>query len=168
MRSLFGAIASLCLVSALAAAPAVAADLAGSKDPAFLKRYQGSEIVYYAKRPFDRYAMAVQADPANPNSWKWSETEGEITRIVYREPPGHSVLELMRNYEDALKEAELTLSFELSRGTGDVNFGRNFWAQNNGFTGQPVYGFLKADGYLTAKGTKDGRDVTVAAYFAQR
>ena len=167
MKSRIAAVVSGLLFVAVAAHAADPPDVAGSKDPSFLKRYEGSQIVYYATRPFDRYVIAVSADPNNPNSWKWGESEGEITRLVYREPTGHSVYELMKNYEQALKEADLPVTFELSRGTGDVNFAWNFWLQNNSFAQQPVYGFLQADGYMTAKGTKDGKDVTIAIFFAQ-
>lgn len=154
------------LFACLLTSAAVAADLPGSKDPAFLKRYEGSEIVYSATRPYDRYKVAV-LDKTSSSNWKWSDIEGQISRLAYREPPGHTVLELMRNYEQALKDAGFTLSTELDKGTGDVNFAWYFWLQNNAFTGQPVYGFLKADGYLAAKATKDNQDITVAIFFAQ-
>jgi outer membrane protein OmpA-like peptidoglycan-associated protein len=90
-----------------------------------------------------------------------------VTRIVYQEPPGHTVLELVRNYEHALAEAGFTPGFGLPNGSGDVNFAWYFWAQNNSFPQQPVYGFLRADGYITAHRVKDGQDVTVAVFFAQ-
>ena len=142
-----------------------AADVAGAKDPPFLKRYAGSEIVFYKALPFDRYVRA-EADPPK-SSWKWTPIEGQVTRIVYREPPGHTVLELVRNYEHALAEAGFSPGFGMPTGTGDVNFAWYFWLQNNSFSQQPVYGFLKADAYITATRKKDGQDVTVAIFFAQ-
>lgn len=160
-------VACLASIAMLAVAPAAeAADIAGAKDPPFLKRYEGSSIVYYQTRPYDRYIKAA-ADPRNQGGWKWEPIEGQVTRIVYQEPPGHTVLELLRNYEHALAEAGFTPGFGLPNGSGDVNFAWYFWSQNNSFQQQPVYGFLKSDGYITANRKKDGEDVTVAIYFAQ-
>jgi outer membrane protein OmpA-like peptidoglycan-associated protein len=156
-----------CAVSiAMLAGIAQAADIPGSKDPPFLKRYAGSSIVYYQTRSYERY-MKAAADPNDRNSWKWSPIEGQVTRIVYQEPAGHSVLELVRNYQSALAEAGFTESFGFPNGTGDVNFAWNFWAQSGSFSQQPVYGFLRADAYLSANRVKDGQDITLALYFAQ-
>jgi hypothetical protein len=56
-------VAGLILASAATAslAPAAAADLPGSKDPPFLKRYEGSEIVGYRTRTFDKYTMSRES-----------------------------------------------------------------------------------------------------------
>ena len=159
-RNLHGAFfAGLLLVGGMANG----ADIAGGKDPPFLKRYQGSEIVYYQNRSFDRYTKA-EADPPK-NSWKWTPIEGQVTRIVYKEPAGHTVLELVRNYEQALKDAGFTPGFGFPMGTGDVNFAWYFWLQNNSFPQQPVYGNQRADAYITASRKKDGQEVAVAVYF---
>ena len=150
---------------AFAACLVSAADIAGSKDPPFLKRYAGSQIVYYKTLSYDRYTRA-EADPQR-NSWKWAPVEGPVTRIVYKEPAGHTILEILRNYEHALKEAGFTLGFQFPNGTGDVNFAWNFWLQNNAFPQQPVYGFLRGDAYISATKVKDGQETTVAIFFAQ-
>ncbi len=160
---ILGGCVSLAMLAA--AFIANAADIPGAKDPPFLKRYEGSSIVYYQARSYDRYIRA-EADPQR-NSWKWAPIEGAVTRIVYQEPAGHTVLELVRNYEHALAEAGFTPGFGLPNGTGDVNFAWYFWLQNNAFPQQPVYGFLRSDGYITAHRVKDGQDVTVAVFFAQ-
>jgi OmpA-OmpF porin, OOP family len=100
------------LAFALATATAAqAADVPGSKDPSFLKRFEGSEIVYSYTRNFDDYNLMVP-DPAKPGSTKNEVHEGQITRIFYRVPTGHTALELFRNYEQATKEAGLSIAYE--------------------------------------------------------
>jgi OmpA-OmpF porin, OOP family len=157
------------LVAMMAAATLVhAADVAGSKDPSFLKRYSGSQIVYYQTRSYDRYSR-VDADPQNKNSWKWGQNpiEGQITRIVYQIPPGHTVLELLRNYESTLTEAGFALGFEIASGSSTGSLPWDFWAQGSSFTGQPFWGSIKDNAYISANRKKDGQDVTVAVYVFQ-
>ena len=60
-----------------------ASDVPGSKDPAFLTRFAGSEIFSYSTRPFDHYVMA-----RGPNGFgdKTEEVEGAIPQYVYLGP----------------------------------------------------------------------------------
>jgi RHS repeat-associated protein len=87
--------AALCVL-----APVVAADLPGSKDDPYVKRFDGSEIVDYKARNFDRLNFFEQADLTKPTA-----LEGELVRIGYRLAPATqaSSLEVFRNYEDELK-----------------------------------------------------------------
>src|SRR5690242_589706 len=102
-------IAVFAFSSVLAFTSASAADIAGSKDPPFLKRYEGSEIVSYQSLSYEAYRVAVP-DPAKPTAaWIWQPVEGQITRVFYRVPAGHTVLEIFRNYEQALKDAGFTI-----------------------------------------------------------
>jgi outer membrane protein OmpA-like peptidoglycan-associated protein len=95
-------------VAALCMASAFAADVAGSKDPPFLKRYEGSEIISYQSLSYEAYNVSLP-DEAKPNTWKWRPVEGQVTRIFYKVPGGHTVLEIYRNYEQALKEAGIAI-----------------------------------------------------------
>src|SRR5471030_2866016 len=83
---------------------AQAADVPGSKDPPFLKRYAGSEIVLYTTRSFDSYPLLVP-DPKATGKLTTESREGAITRLYYRVPVDHTALEVFRNYEQAVKEA---------------------------------------------------------------
>lgn len=103
-----GVAAAAALSIALAAQ---AGDIPGAKDPAFLKRYQGSQIVFSATRSFDDYALVVP-DPAHPGNWTSDKREGAVTRLFYRVPAGHTALELLRNYEQASKEAGFAIAYE--------------------------------------------------------
>jgi OmpA-OmpF porin, OOP family len=142
-------------------APAAAADLPGSKDPPFLKRYAGSEIIAYQTKSYEEYRMVT----ATSRGWEVpAKTEGAITRLVYRVPEGHTGLELMRNYEHALAEAGFALTYEFVQPD-------NYWVKGfvGGFYGQvgrsdggPFWLYSAAAYYATAKATKDGQDLTVA------
>ncbi len=144
---------------------ASAADLPGSKDPAFLKRYEGSEIVGYETRSYDSYNIAIP-DPKNPSGALLpSVIEGQITRIVYHSPPGHTVLELLRNYEQALKDAGLAQSYEMPPSPGNA-FAYSFYAQGWESTGTSVgcihYTAIQQAASVSYKGTVNGQDVKVA------
>ncbi len=80
--------------------PLTAADLPGSKDSPYIKRFDGSEIATYKARNFDRLNFFEQADLTKP-----TDIEGELIRIGYRLAPATqaSSLEVFRNYEDELK-----------------------------------------------------------------
>ena len=147
---------------------AAAADLPGSKDPAFLKRFEGSEIVYSYTRSFDDYPLIVP-DPAKPGATKTETHEGQITRLFYRVPAGHTALELLRNYESAVKEAGLSIVYEAQpcaagyRGAPDLFFKA---VTDVTLTGNPLvtrtgsYVFASTLGSfcgLTAKGTINGQ-----------
>lgn len=70
---------------------AMAADVPGSKDPPGFKRFQGLEIIDYSTRPYDRYFVATS--PAANSSLSFDKpaaVEGEVTRLLYRVPTGHT------------------------------------------------------------------------------
>jgi outer membrane protein OmpA-like peptidoglycan-associated protein len=111
--------ALLCLLfasTAWADATEPTRDIDGARDPAWLKRYEGSFIVSYEQRGFD--AVKFPASPllrvpdqtdAYNNSLHRAKTnrevEGEYTRLIYIAPADRSPLEVMRNYLDLVGEA---------------------------------------------------------------
>jgi OmpA-OmpF porin, OOP family len=142
-------------------------DVPGSKDPAFLKRYQGSEIVLYVNRSFDQYPFFVP-DTSKPGTTeaKIEQREGAVTRIYYSVPKDHTALELFRNYEQALKEAGFSIVYELlpCRERYDTNgpMATLFQAVPSGVTYNPI----QAQGggpycFFTASGNKDGKAISV-------
>jgi hypothetical protein len=54
MTNLKTCVVTAAILLAALAAPAGAADLKGAKDPALMKRFQGSEIIAYLARPYDK------------------------------------------------------------------------------------------------------------------
>ena len=145
---------------------ATAADLADAKDPTFLKRYQGSSIIGYLTQPYDRYVV-VEPDLAKPPSgYRFATIEGQITRIVYRTGPNHSPLELLRNYEAAIKEAGFTSSVVLTEREADprgfaCGAYRQSWQPGDDWYDLSCAG-IKQMGYVSAKGSKNGKDITLA------
>lgn len=107
----------LCLLSSAAFADATMPkkDIAGAKDPAWLKRYEGSVIVSYEHKAFDAIAFPASklegSDPAQYDSRnnaireakRTVTAEGEYTRLVYVAPEERSPLEVIRGYIDAIK-----------------------------------------------------------------
>src|SRR5260221_1774182 len=148
------------MTCALAAAAALeGADLPGSKDPVFLKRYAGSEIVFSTTRSFDSYQLVVP-DPKDATKTTAENMEGAITRLFYRVPAGHTALELFRNYEQAVKGAGFTIAYEGQpcqvaggRARADQAFGSakslttNTDLVGGGFIGNP---FVKQGGAATS------------------
>lgn len=91
------------------------ADLDGSRDPAWLKRYEGSFIVSFEQRGFDavKFPASVlkrvpdQTDAYNNNVFRAEtqrEVEGEYVRLLYIAPADRSPLEVLRNYLDLVEE----------------------------------------------------------------
>jgi OmpA-OmpF porin, OOP family len=94
---------ALGLLPALALAQALPADVAGAKDHPALSRYAGSWLVATENKAFDATAF-----PAGPKEGEVAQLEGRITRLFYLAPAGRSVLEVQRNYEQALEKAGAT------------------------------------------------------------
>jgi OOP family OmpA-OmpF porin len=111
--------ALLCLMFAATTAWADATeptrDIDGARDPAWLKRYEGSFIVSHEFRGFDAVkfpASALERVPDQSDAYNNSvfrarqvrEVEGEYTRLLYIAPADRSPLEVMRNYLDLVDE----------------------------------------------------------------
>lgn len=95
-----------------------AADVAGSKDPAGVKRYTGSEIIGYHAPKFDEFLLPLGpptslSPPAYARSLK---TEGLVSRYTYLAPKGRSPAELFRNYQIEFRRLNLTPLYEKGAG----------------------------------------------------
>jgi outer membrane protein OmpA-like peptidoglycan-associated protein len=93
---------ALAAVTAAVAAGAAGAqmppDVAGARDHPALSRYAGSWLVGRSPAVFDELVL-----PAGPTAT--ARVEGQVHRFYYLGPAGRSVLEVQRNYEDALQRA---------------------------------------------------------------
>ncbi len=109
-------------------------------------------------------------DPNKANTWSWQPVEGQITRIFYKVPSGHTVLEIFRNYEQALKEAGIDIrsnnsSFQ-DRDWADTFYHQSWQAQTDfAWTNLGLAGTQRM-GYLAGTGTYKSQAVTVAVYVA--
>jgi OOP family OmpA-OmpF porin len=86
-------------------------DLKGSKDHPLLKRYEGAVIVKYTHTDFDEYTVPLGKADGNNKLTHSAVVEGEVTKLAYSIPKGRSTLEVIRNYENALKGAGYKVLF---------------------------------------------------------
>ena len=106
--------AKLALLAVNLVLPAIAADLPGSKDPAGLKRYTGSEIIGYRAPRFDEFLLPLGAPTHfGPAAYEKSlKTEGLVSRYTYVAPAGRSPAEVFRNYKLEFQRMGLTTLYE--------------------------------------------------------
>ena len=95
-----------------------AADLAGSKDPAGMKRYEGSEIIGYRQPKFDEYLLPLSV-PAELNPPKYAKSlrvDGQVSRCTYVAAAGRTATELLRNYKLEFQRLGLDTLYEKKSG----------------------------------------------------
>jgi OOP family OmpA-OmpF porin len=93
-----------------------AADLAGSKDPPGMKRYEGSEIIGYRPPKFDEFLLPLGpptqiAPVAYAKSLK---VDGQVSRYTYLAPAGRSPAELFLNYKSEFQRLGVEVLYEKS------------------------------------------------------
>ena len=95
-----------------------AADVPGSKDPAGVKRYTGSEIIGYHAPKFDEFLLPLgpPTELSPPAYAKSLKTEGLVGRYAYVAPAGRSPAELFRNYQLEFQRLGLTPLYEKGAG----------------------------------------------------
>jgi outer membrane protein OmpA-like peptidoglycan-associated protein len=151
---------SLCLLAGLA----YGQDIAGSRDHPLVSRYAGSGIIGYDEREFDEYALltskATKYGGKEKNLDACRTIEGKVTKITYRAPRERSTLEVFRNYENSLKEANFELLFNCAK---EECGGRNF---NHAVVPYDlVFGdYYQDQRYLAAKLPRDEGDVYLSLY----
>lgn len=94
------------------------ADLAGSKDPPGMKRYEGSEIIGYREPRFDEYLLplGVPTSQSPPKYVKSLAIEGQVSRYAYIAPAGRTATELLRNYKLEFARLGLETLYEKAAG----------------------------------------------------
>ncbi len=113
-RTLFGAAAAALLVGTAMASIAFANgrhDVTGSRDSTLVSRYAGSWIIGYRHLRFGALELPLSKSKHAALD-KTQREEGELTRILYVNPPGRSALEVFRNYRQALANAGFRTLFE--------------------------------------------------------
>jgi OOP family OmpA-OmpF porin len=118
---------------------AVAKDIAGGKDHPLVKRYEGSEIVWYAQKSYESLRLALDPVVFNYNDQKFDpykkqDVEGRKTTIYYTVPAGVGTLEAFRNYENELKEKGFEILFSASGENLERNKGDNIAYEIYGVT----------------------------------
>jgi OOP family OmpA-OmpF porin len=150
---------SLCAMAALFATGTQAADIAGAKEPAFLPRFKGSDIVNFISRPYDQYKVSM-----GDSFSKVLTVEGQIVRVVYHIPKGHAVFELVRNYEAALETSGFHRIYEHPFQTHDPDYIGGTYQQSfqTKAAGELFpWPALQEMGAIVEKGVIAGHDTTV-------
>ena len=142
-------------------------DVPNSHDPAGFRRYEGSQIIHYGTRNINQYQLMLP-------KYGGEFIEGNLTRVIYREPEGHSSLEIFRNYEGMLTDAGYQILYKsptaMSRPNGEPYYDGKLtvWFDSSfyGLVDGAWFGdHSERNGYyLTAKATKDGQDVTAIVF----
>jgi outer membrane protein OmpA-like peptidoglycan-associated protein len=105
----------------------LAADIRGSKDPAGMKRYEGSEIIGYREPKFDEFLLPLgpPTEVTTPKYEKGLKIEGLVSFYTYLAPAGRTNTELFRNYKQEFQRMGLITLYE--KGAGDKGwFGPGF------------------------------------------
>ncbi|MDP2373866.1 OmpA family protein [Reyranella sp.] len=152
--------------SAASAGPALAqkADLAGAADHALVGRYEGSVVTFYQTKAYEELKLPSKpldrGDKDKPAAWQ-VDLSGKLTSIRYEGPAGRSILEVMRNYEAALKAKGFEVKV-FCRGASECSPARavsTFWGVGRGQIGLPTTWDTTV--YLLAERSADSGKVTV-------
>jgi OOP family OmpA-OmpF porin len=162
-------------------APLPAADFAGSSDHPQVKRITGSEIFFAKLSDFERLKLALgkvewSGRDAKVLPYQSATIEGKLRTNYYKVPEKMGVLEVLRNYEQDLKEAGFEILFS---GQGDQvetpGYNNQIAREILGMTG--TYGTPeekaqwpfqhteeKTAGYIAAKKAGEAGEVYVSLY----
>lgn len=126
LHTVFSLAAAVGLLTAL---PAPAADVKGAKDPDFLKRITGSEIIWYGFAKFDEMPIALEKVQYDYGASAFKDTkkqvvEGQRTTIYYKLPGDASTLEAVRQYQELLGEAGYKTLFTAADDNLDDGYNR--------------------------------------------
>ena len=141
-------------------------DIKGSKDYSMVSRFKDSYIASYQVKNFDRYYMLSLKD----NKLDKYEIDGKITRIQYKSQKEHSVFEIYKSYENALKNAGFKILLMLDKTNCGVNLSEQIY--NGEFHGLNALSgkHIKPDyrdgqfAYLSAKKKIEGKEIYIVAY----
>jgi OOP family OmpA-OmpF porin len=95
-----------------------AQDVVGSKDPAGMKRYEGSEIIGYRAPKFDQYLfpLGTPTSMSPPVYAKSKQVDGLVSYYTYLAPAGRTPTELFRNYKQEFQRLGIQILYEKNAG----------------------------------------------------
>ncbi len=140
-------------------------DIDTGKDYPLVSRFRGSVIEWYEHKNFNTYFILEKQD----QNLVPKEIDGEIIRIQYSAGKDHSITEIARSYETALKNAGFTLALNLDEHNSPSNLNEQlYFGEFDGLNKLPG-GSIKPDhngawSYLEAMGEKDGKDIYIVIY----
>ena len=135
-----------------------AADVPESRDPAGMKRYEGSEIIGYRAPKFDEYVVPL-SPPQGVHPAVYAKSvpvEGLLSRHTYIAPAGRSATELLRNYKLEFQRLGVQTLYEKKAGErGWLGPEYDKMAEEDGL-GQ-ILGYNEADERLLVGKSKDAK-----------
>lgn len=149
MKRSFGIFAAICIA-------ALQAPVAAAQDHPLVSAYAGSTIDSRKVEKFGNYKFVNGRD--DKGGFVSEDLEGKVTRIVYRNPPERSTLEIFTNYEKALTGKGMGTMWSCALDECDPAFARSAWGRYNGL-------FVAADGdprYLAGRIVGGGNIAYVA------
>ena len=141
--------------------PAVLTAQQNVKDHPLVSRFQGAEVKEYKQVEFDEFVVPLGPITAYEKHTNSQKVEGKVTSFWYTMPAARSSLEVMRNFEAALKKAGAEVLYACN--SGCVSEKAPF-AHSKERTGIWCYNCEEPMRYLAAKLTRKEGDayVTVA------
>jgi OmpA-OmpF porin, OOP family len=162
--------------------PLLGKDIPDGTDHPLIKRYEGSEIAWYAQKNYDTLRLALEPVIFNYSEQKFDpykklDVEGRKTTIYYRIPDGIGTLEAIRNYENELNEKGFEILFSAAGDNLERNRGDNVVTEIYGASpanlnpGHPdMLSLTQPDRskshYLAAKLSRSGEGDVYASVFA--
>ncbi len=118
MNKLTRTLFAFCLICPFTVWPVAAQDVPNSKDPAGMRRYEGSELIGYRAPKFDEYLLPLgpPTDAYPPKYEKSKAIEGQVSYYTYMAPEGRSPAELFRNYKQEFARLDLEILYQKDAG----------------------------------------------------
>ncbi|MBD3385318.1 hypothetical protein GF407_10385 [candidate division KSB1 bacterium] len=136
-------------------------DIEGSKDHPMISRYEGSYIRGYEHYDYDRLTFYTKKD----GNLEEIEPEGKAMRILYFLPAeGLSVLQVQRNYQQALTDGGFEMVYECFGGKDEIprDIYRDFDTISGDYSKNVFTG--KDQSYFFAKLSQEDGDVYISAH----
>lgn len=146
-------------------------DKKGSADHPMISRYPGSYIDSYRQLDFEESALAVGVrNPKEPQTVILQPYTGKVTSIVYKVAGGQSVVQVFRNFEQAVQKAGLKTLFTCAEESCGGRFGPALFEKSSRaaiYHSMNYLGIKPGNGdlrYLSASGTYNGKPVAIGIY----
>jgi OOP family OmpA-OmpF porin len=134
-----------------------AQDVQDSKDPAGMKRYEGSVIIGYRAPKFDEYLLPLgkPTSMSSPVAYEKSkQIEGLVSYYTYLAPAGRTPTELFRNYKQEFQRLGVQTLYEKAAGQPGW-FGPTFDKVAEDSDIKQILGYDEADERVLVGKTKD-------------
>lgn len=166
---LAGLMLAAALTSAVAAPPAPSRDIPGAKDHPLVGRYEGAAIVGYQALEFDEQRFLTAPVDLRADGEAFTEANsvrlsGKVFRIRYDAPKDRSSLEIMLNYEAALKAKGFETLYSCADQSCMKGSGSPY--RMSTFAGDGAINYRYGDGvrYLLARAQRPAGTVTAAIF----